>query len=171
MAHEVLVRGGRDGAAEIWRRAVAERTSPIAEEHLQRFQRLCKKYGMRLPSIAEHLGERFVRPLEIDQLCALLGPAIDEIRSGRPPVSLRQLEEHIARFTQEPAGAGFELPSWLEALEQEMEQIQWQAAAEEQEALDPLIRLPQVQLSRAEVEEQIEQVLGDETQWMFGDEE
>jgi hypothetical protein len=171
LAHEVLVRCGREGAAEIWRHAVAERTSPIAEEHLRRFQRLCKKYGMRLPSIAEHLGERFSRPLEIDQLCALLGPAIDEIRSGRPPVSLRQLEGHITRFTQEPAGAGFELPSWLEALEQEMEQIQWQAAGEEQESLDPLIRLPQVQLSRAEVEEQIEQLLGDESQWMFGGEE
>ena len=76
---------------------------------------------MRLPSIAEHLSERFVRPLEIDQLCALLRPAIDEIRGNRPPEKLRQLEEHIARFTQEPAGAGFELPGWLEALEQEME--------------------------------------------------
>ena len=102
LAHQVLTRCGREGAAEIWRRAVAERTSPIAEEHLRRFQRLCKKYGMRLPSIAEHLGERFIQPLEIDRLCALLRPAIDEIRSGRPPASLQQLEEHIARFTQRP---------------------------------------------------------------------
>jgi hypothetical protein len=169
LAHQVLTRGGRDGAAEIWRRAVAERTSPIAEEHLRRFHRLCNKYGMRLPSIAEHLGERFVRPLEIDRLCALLRPAIDEIRRGRPPASLRRLEEHIARFTEEPAGAGFELPSWLEALEQEMERIQWQAGEEEQETFDPLIRLPQVQLSRAEVEEQIEQLLGDATPWTFGE--
>ena len=69
LAHEVLVRYGGLAAAETWR-AVAERTAPIAEEHLHRFDRLCKKYGMRLPSIAEHLGERFVRPLEVDQLCA-----------------------------------------------------------------------------------------------------
>jgi hypothetical protein len=169
LAHQVLMRCGREGAAEIWRRAVAERTSPIAGEHLKRFNRLCKKYGMRLPSIAEHLGERFIRPLEIDRLCALLRPAIDEIRGGRPPASLRQLEEHIARFTEEPAGAGFELPSWLEALEQEMERIQWQVVEDDQETLDPLIRLPQVQLSRAEVEEQIEQLLGDVTRWTFGE--
>ncbi len=99
----------------------------------------------------------------------LLRPAIDEIRSGRPPASLRQLEDHIARFTQEPAGAGFELPGWLEALEQEMERIQWQVAEEDQETFDPLIRLPQVHLSRAEVEEQIEQLLGDATEWTFGE--
>lgn len=148
---------------------MAERTSPIAEEHLKRFRHLCKKYGMRLPSIAEHLGEQFIRPLEIDRLCALLRPAIDEIRSGCPSASLRQLEDHIARFTQEPAGAGFELPSWLEALEQEMERIQWQGPEDDQETLDPLIRLSQVQLSRAEVQEQIEQLLGDATPWTFGE--
>jgi hypothetical protein len=169
LAHQVLMHCGREGAAEIWRRAVAERTSPIAEEHLKRFNRLCKKYGMRLPSIAEHLGERFIRPLEIDRLCALLRPAIDEIRGGHPPAALQQLEDHIARFTQEPAGAGFELPSWLEALEQEMERIQWQTAEDDQETLDPLIRLPQIQLSRAEVEAQIEELLGDATRWTFGD--
>ena len=88
LAHEVLVRCGREGAAEIWRRAVAERTAPIAEEHLKRFNRLCKKYGMRLPSIAERLGERFIRPLEIDRLRALVRPAADEVRDGLPPEKL-----------------------------------------------------------------------------------
>jgi hypothetical protein len=167
LAHEVLVRHGRDGAAEVWRRAVVERTAPIAEEHQKRFNRLCKKYGMRLPSIAEHLGERFVRPLEIDRLCAILRPAIDELRNGRPPEKLRQLEEHIARFAQEPAGAGFELPNWLEALEQEMERTQWQAEDEEEdEFLDPLVRLPQVQLSRAEVQQQMRKMFDDGAEWV-----
>jgi hypothetical protein len=169
LAHEVLVRFGRDGAAEIWRHAVADRTADIAEEHLTRFNKLCKKYGMRLPSVAEHLSERFIRPLEIDQLCALLRPAVDDIRSGREPKSLLQLEEHIIRFTQTPAGAGFELPSWLEALEQEMDRVHWESAAEEDDSLDPLIRLPQVRLPRAEVQKQIEQMLGEGTNWMFGE--
>jgi hypothetical protein len=165
LAHDVLVRWGREGAAESWRLAVAERTSPIADEHLKRFNRLCKKYGMRLPSIAERLGGRFVRPLEIDRLRALVRPAVDEIRQGGEPVSLRRLEEHIARFTQDPAGAGFELPSWLEALEQEMERVQWQGVEEEEETIDPLVRIPQVRLSRAEVEQQVQQMLGDGTKW------
>ena len=162
LAHEVLVRCGQERAADLWRRAVAERTAPIAEEHLRRFQRLCKKYGMQLPSIAEHLGERFVRPLEIDQLCALLRPAIDEIRDGRPPEKLRQLEERIAHFTRQPAGAGFELPGWLDALEQEMERVQWQAEEDDEEMPDPLIHLPQVRLSWPETQQQIEQMLDGE---------
>ncbi len=70
LAHRVLVRCGRHQAAENWRQAVAERTATIADEHWERFERLCKKYGMRLPSVAETLSERFIRPLEIDRLCA-----------------------------------------------------------------------------------------------------
>ena len=80
LAHEVLVRGGCDAAAESWREAVAERTAEIAAEHLERFARLNRKYGMLLPSIAERLEERFLRPLEVDQLCALVQPAMEELR-------------------------------------------------------------------------------------------
>ena len=50
-----------------------------------------------------------------------------------------------------------------------MERIQWQAAEENAETSDPLIRLPQVRLSRAEVEKQVEELLGEATEWMFGD--
>ena len=70
LAHEVLVRGGHDEAADVWRAAVGERTASIADDHLKRFSRLNRKYGMRLPSIADRLGERFVRPLAVDRLCA-----------------------------------------------------------------------------------------------------
>ena len=85
LAHEVLVRSGHDEAADVWRAAVAERTSSIAEDHLKRFQRLNRKYGMRLPSIADRLGERFVRPLVVDRLCALIEPAMDEAHDKARP--------------------------------------------------------------------------------------
>ena len=84
LTHEVLVRAGCETAAEIWRNAVAERTADIAADHLKRFARLNRKYGMRLPSIAQRLGEQFIRPLEVDQLRALVRPAIDELRSSSP---------------------------------------------------------------------------------------
>ncbi len=85
LAHEVLVRSGHDEAANVWRAAVAERTASIAEDHLKRFTRLNRKYGMRLPSIADRLGERFVRPLVVDRLCALIEPAMNEAHDKPPP--------------------------------------------------------------------------------------
>jgi hypothetical protein len=170
VAHETLVRCGRDGAADTWRRAVADRTSHMADEHQKRFDKLCATYGMRLPSIAEHLAERFIRPLEIDRLCSLIRPAIEELREGRPPTAIGQLEEQINRFTQEPLGAGFELPSWLDALEHEVEEVQWEIAGESDETLDPHVRIHQVRLSRADVEKQIRQMFVEGTPWTFGEE-
>jgi hypothetical protein len=86
---------------------------------------------------------------------------VEEIRDGRPPTALGRLEEEIAEFTKGPGGAGFELPGWLAALDQELERTQW-PAADDEETFDPHVHLPQVLLSRAEVERQTEEMLGDE---------
>jgi hypothetical protein len=159
IAHEALIRCGRESAADIWRRAVTERTSQMANEHQKRFERLCKTYGMRLPSIAEHLAERFIRPLEIDRLCSLIRLAVEELREGRPPAAMDRLEAEIAQLTRQTLGAGIELPTWLEALEEEVEHIQWQAAAEDDETLDPNVRIVQVRLSREELDRQLHQMM------------
>jgi len=161
LVHQVLVRCGREEAAAMWRGMIAGRTAPIADEHLRRFERLCAKYGMRLPSIAEHLAERFVRPLEVDRLCALIRPAIDDLRHDCPSSALRQLEEQIDRFTAEPPGAGYELPGWLDALEQELDRVEYDESDEEDATFDPHVRVPQVRLSRDEFLRQMQQMLRD----------
>ena len=144
LAHEVLVRGGHDEAADVWRAAVAERTASIADDHLKKFNRLNRKYGMRLPSIADRLGERFVRPLLVDRLCALIGPAMDEapgrsnpaeVPAGEP-TSFARLEAGLEDFTREVSGAGFDVPAWLEALEQEVDRVM-SDSPEEEELPDP----------------------------------
>ena len=156
LAHEVLVRCGRAEAAEMWREAVAQRTAEVADEHLRRFRRLSQRYGMRLPSIADSLGERFVRPLAIDRLRALVRPAMDELHGGRNLVSFGRLEEEISQFTEEPTGVGFDVPAWLEALEQEVEDIQSETP-EDDEPLDPHPDVPHVLLSLQQAREQIEE--------------
>ena len=155
LAHEVLVRNGRIEAAELWRQAVARRSAQVADEHLARLEAMVRQYGMRLPSVADRLGERFVRPLAIDRLCALVGPAVEERRGGKPGGCFDVLEEEIAHFTAEPSGVGFDVPSWLEALQTEVDRTR-SRGAEEDELPDPFPTIPQVRLSREEVERQID---------------
>jgi hypothetical protein len=119
MAHEILVRHGRAAAAELWQQALAERTAETADANLARFDELCNQYGIRLPSVAERLGERFTRPLAIDRVRALVGPAIAAADTG-DAAPMEALKEEIASLAQEPAGAGLDLPDWLEALEEEV---------------------------------------------------
>jgi hypothetical protein len=123
MAHEVLVRSGRVGAADLWRQAMAERTGDTAEQHLRRVEQLQKKYGMRLPTVADRLAERFVRPLAIDRVKALVKPAVEQARSGGEPAAFAQLEIEAGDLADEPTGAGLDLPDWLAALEEEVDRV------------------------------------------------
>lgn len=158
IAHEALVRSGRTEAAGFWRRIVSRRTHDIAEEHLRRFQHLARYYGMRLPSIAERLEEKFVRPLLIDRLRALLYPASEERRCGETTPSFELLRAEIDRLTAEPAGVGFEAPRWLEALEDEVEILRL-GNTEEDEPLDPNLPIPEAQLSIQDVHRQISRMM------------
>ena len=183
LAHEVLARCGRAGAATIWSEAVAQRTAEIAGDHLKRFARLSRKYGMRLPSIADRLSQRFIRPLTIDRLRALVRPAIAELHSsgsgraaaepplaagpetraepsGREPAAFQRLEEGIGQLTEGPAGAGFEVPAWLEALEEEVDYVLTGDSEADDESLDPHLQIPQVRLSAQEARKQVAAIAG-----------
>jgi hypothetical protein len=155
LAHEVLVRSGRNEAAEQWRRMVAERAAPWADEHLQRLEKLISKYGMRLPSICDRLGERFVRPLAVDRLCSLVLPSVDEVRRGAPPKSFETLQREIEPFTREPSGVGFDVPPWLEALENEVQRLR-SSSLDEDDLNDPIPHLAQVRLSHEDAQGQID---------------
>ena len=127
-AHEILVRHRREAAAEMWREAFAERTCEAADMHLQRLNSLGAKYGMQLPTIADRLNERFVRPLLIDRLRAMVEPSMngeierhgeaDDHASGEE--SFAALEREIAELADEPHGSGLDVPDWLTALEDEV---------------------------------------------------
>lgn len=168
LAHDVLVRCGRRDAADVWRRAVAERTAPLAEQHVKSFERLSKRYGMNLPSVAEHLAERFVLLLDIDQLRSLVKPVSEGIRDGRRPRALGQLRKRIGQFISRPAGAGYETPKWINALEDELEHVRYQSD-DDFDILDSHVRIPQARLSQKDVAKQIKKMLDDEIKGVFGD--
>jgi hypothetical protein len=153
LTHDVLVRCGRSGAAEVWRKAVTERTAAIADDCLRRLHALNRKYGMKLPSIAERLEERFIKPLQVDRLCALVRPAVEELRNGRQQQSFQQLEKLVNEFTRDVAGAGFETPDWLADLEDEAGQVQDPVV--EDDFPDPYLKLPEVHLTLEEARRQI----------------
>jgi hypothetical protein len=157
IAHSVLVRHGRSGAAEMWRRALADRTAELADTLQTRGAELRKKYAMRLPTVTDRLAERFVQPLVIDRMRALVKPSMDAVKAGaapQPDGPFDQLEQETAELTQEPTGIGLEVPAWLATLEQE--------AGDQRRAAGFLARpdpvtmpLDQVNLSRKEVDRQL----------------
>jgi hypothetical protein len=152
MAHEILVRHNRPAAAELWQQALAARTAETSDAKLARFEELSTQYGVRLPSIAERLSERFTRPLAIDRVRALIGPAVAAAGTcNREPFTA--LQEEIASLSSEPAGAGLDLPDWLAALEEEVSMVR--CRRRHQAGDDAPRRIEQVRLSWEQWQRQI----------------
>jgi len=120
IVHEVLVRRQRMAAAETWRRALMDRTADTAEELAERLHQLKQTYGIDLATVRDRIAERFVQPLAVDRIRALVHPAVEEARHGGGTDALQALTAEIDSLAREPKGAGLDLPGWLEALEEEV---------------------------------------------------
>jgi hypothetical protein len=120
LAHEVLVRRGCERAARRWLESMTEQTAAMADQHWQRYLRLVERYGMRLPTVADLLQERFVRPLHIDRARALIAAVIEEGQRGGECPTLHKLEREIEALGRQPTGVGLDVPNWLLDLEEEV---------------------------------------------------
>ncbi len=157
IVHDELVRGGRVSAAEAWQQAVAQQSAELADEHVRRFEELSRTYGMYLRSIADRLSERFIQPLAVDRLRALVRPALREQRKGKGSDAFEQLREHIAPFAENLSGAGFEVPGWLEALEDEVDNIR-EGAGSDADLPDPMLTIRTHRLSWETAVRQVDRI-------------
>lgn len=122
--HEVLVRGGCHMSALQWRRALAERIGSEADMYIEQLSALQTRYAMRMPTVADRLQERFTRPMTIDRMKALVGPAVRHYRAtGEPNDSFELLIDECKLMMEQPTGVGLDIPQWLAALEDEVDHV------------------------------------------------
>ncbi|MCA9128873.1 MAG: hypothetical protein KDB22_17425 [Planctomycetales bacterium] len=122
--HEVLVRAGCHQTAQQWRRALAERIGRESENYIDHLQDLQKKYAMRMPTVADRLHERFTRPMTVDRMRALVGPAVRQYRATRDASgAFELLIDECKLMMEQPTGVGLDVPQWLSSLEEEVENV------------------------------------------------
>jgi hypothetical protein len=155
LAHQVLAKSGRDGAAQTWEKAFSQLTSQAADEHLAKLAQLEAQHGVQLRTISDRLNERFIKPLAIDRLCVLAGPALDEARQGNPGPGLARFLEELAVHTATPAGSGLDVPDWLEKLEQEVRRLLAASATTDLSPTAEKLLAPQRSLSADEIRRQL----------------
>lgn len=125
LAHEVLCRKGHHAIAERWRENIGDNLKPRSEELLAELDRKEREHALKLRTIRDRIEERFVQPLLLDRLCALVEPAARDARSGLGETSpaFRNLEEQLRPFIDNPIGVGLDVPTWLRKLEIEVERV------------------------------------------------
>ncbi|TWU27081.1 hypothetical protein Pla52o_09400 [Novipirellula galeiformis] len=153
-AHEVLVRSGLEAASVLWRRSLSERIDSEAEIYVKKLRQMQKDYAMRMPTVADRILERFVQPMTIDRMRALVGPAMRDAENNQPSRAFELLEAESEILTRHPTGVGLDVPAWLDALEEEVEQLAKRRISSE---IDPqfLITIPIASLSVEELNDQL----------------
>ncbi|MSQ93691.1 MAG: hypothetical protein EXR98_03950 [Gemmataceae bacterium] len=122
MVHEVLAR--RDGAAAaLWRQRVESITQESAEAFVKDLAHLEKTHGIRLATIRDRIEERFVRPMVLDRLCALIEPAIKNAQASLDQDGIAPLELELEPFATTPSGVGLDVPAWIGRLQSELERV------------------------------------------------
>jgi hypothetical protein len=121
LCHELFSECGRQAAAQAWEQDFRARSGSVANKHLIRLRSLEKKYGMRLPSISDRLSERFVKPLAVHRMRALLPQALRDARLGRASSpAFDALRAEIDEYLHTTNGSGIDVPAWLRTLERDL---------------------------------------------------
>lgn len=155
LAHEVLVRRKRGDFAHSWEEAFARLTQDLADQYLERLAHLERMHGMHLGTVADRLQERFVKPLALDRLCALIEPAMAEARQFGEGASFARLEKELQGLTATPTGVGLDVPHWLRRLELEVQRVR---AAQTTVAVlaEGLLHVPKKALTIEELKRQVQ---------------
>jgi len=160
LAHEILVSRHKDKAARLWRRALTDRIRGEADRYLTRLRALQDRYAIRMSTVADRIAERFVRPMSIDRMRALVRPAMEEARRPGPKPVFELLEHETQSLAGESTGIGFDVPVWLLALEEEVDRAREPTHRRNFEQ-EIAAAIPSVALSPEEVHRQLEACAAD----------
>ena len=121
LVHNSLARARLTEASEIWEATFEMQTADIADQHLEDLTRLQKKYGMKMPTITDHLNERFVKPLDVNRILALVKQSVLDSRQGiRNSEAFTQLRDEVNEYLKGSWGSGVDIPQWLRQMDREI---------------------------------------------------
>ncbi len=148
LAHEALCRKGLPDVAERWEKSIADFSKPLAAELMEKLGEKEAEHAVRLRTVRDRIEERFLRPLALDRLCALVEPAAAEARRGEGEQgdAFHRLSDQLHPLADNPIGVGLDVPQWLRKLRDEVDRVK-EAATIPPKPAEP-VRLTFAELKR-----------------------
>ena len=165
--HDSLIRTGHVKVAKVWKNRIKQKSFSLAESSLHNYSQLTRMYGIGLTSIRERLSERFIRPLDIAQMCGLVSESITAVKElGENNTIFKELERTIENLAATSVGVGFELPEWLICLQSEVtfscencKRNHLQNGRLGEDSVGVVPSFPIISLSRVDIERQLQKAL------------
>lgn len=154
LVHEMLTRLQEVEAARLWEGTYEAQTADLAARHLQDLSGLQSAYGMRMPTIADHLKQRFIKPLAVNRILALVHHAVADSKTNIHSAAFDKLQKEIDTYLLDSWGSGVDIPPWLRQLEKEVYDV---VEPEEggRPAADAELAMSGIPLSKEEFQQQL----------------
>ncbi len=122
--HEVLCRKGKMDAARLWADMFEAQTSDLADQHQSDLQALETRHGMKMPAIADHLNQRFYKPLQVNEMLALVEPAVAGMQeTPSQSGAFETLAAKVRSYLEGSWGSGIDIPQWIRLLDREVHDV------------------------------------------------
>ena len=127
VAHESMVRIGDMELAAGVEEFVNTESRDIANSFVEELEQLESQYGVRLPALHDHVGERIIGALAQNRMAALVSrscPGIPGLSQAEAETNFATLRQEIADFMGKRIGSGIEPPDWMQRLASELDRVQ-----------------------------------------------
>ena len=121
---------------------------------MQELGELERTHGIRLATIRDRLEERFVQPMVLDHLCALIEPDLVHAKQTLGKDEISPLERALAPFAATPSGVGLDVTSWVSRLQGELERV-LAAKSDLASLAETMYQVPTVETPFAELVDQL----------------
>ncbi len=155
IAHKVLSQSERTDAVRIWEGVFKAKSQELADRHVRELRDLEMSCGIHLPSISDRINERFIQPLAVNRILALIPRAMDDARADRlPSESFESLRAEVDDYLNHTSGSGIEVPGWLQKFEKEVARLESTTAGTLRKG-DFDVKAPAVSISPKDLREQL----------------
>jgi hypothetical protein len=127
VAHETMVRRGELEVGAGVEEYVGDESREIANSFVEELVQLETEYGVRLPALHDHVGERIVGALAQNRMAALVSrscPGAAGLSREEISQNFQTLRNEIAEFMSTRIGSGIEPPEWMQRLATELDRAQ-----------------------------------------------
>lgn len=152
IVHRSLSASNRDGALKFWETLLENDSRDDADLHVSALRSLEHKYGVHLPSVADRLNERFLKPLAVNRMLTLVEPSMSG--TGTSPRKFARLREEIAAYMRDQTGSAIDIPQWLQDIEREVSRLETPTDFIRAPELE--LKLPVVLVSEADIRQQLQ---------------
>ncbi|MCH9652880.1 MAG: hypothetical protein K0U86_05495 [Planctomycetes bacterium] len=155
IAHKVLAQQDRNESALIWEAVFEANSEEMSKKHLNKLHQTESEYKINLPLISDHLNERFVKPLAVNRMMALVPRAMKDARNGNEDsAAFSILQEEIERYLDSTIGSGIDVPDWMRSLEDEIDRLDEKVTSDHYD-IETEIKLSPVPMSLSDIKKQL----------------